>query len=71
MTNPAQQAASIVRASPGTMAVAFLGLTVALLGVESAKFAAMKVKGGLMTVRNNVAPQAQTGPAAGTDGGWS
>lgn len=69
--NPATQAASIVKASPGTMVFAVVGLSFALLGVEAAKFGAGKIKSGLMSARNAVAPPAQTGASAGSSGGWS
>lgn len=70
MTNPAAQAASIVKASPGTMAFAVLGLTLALLGVEGAKALARKTVSVLNDAKNRAMPGAATATSAASGSDW-
>lgn len=60
--NPASTAASILKTSPGTAAMALAGLVVALLAVEAAKWGAGKVSTSLRDAKNRfVAPPASVG----------
>lgn len=70
MTNPVQSAASIVKASPGTMAFAVVGLAAALLGVEAAKALARKTVSLLNDAKNRAMPGTANAPSAATGSEW-
>lgn len=70
MSNPASQAASLVRISPGTAVMAVAGVAIALIGVDAARFVASKAKSATFNVAGNIAGK-PTSTGTGNAAGWA